>query len=120
MKQLQKLTVLQGPCEGAIIRMTLKKTTHETHEKPKTLPHALEQMYSNDNYNTKCLVIGEGELQMTHLLEGRSDRICHIEKQLLNPNGSFETSDTWCIFYADGGVYEYQSCSSLQGQSFWG
>lgn len=116
MEQLQKLSELvqEGPREGYYSSDT-GKTIYETQAKPKSL--------QDEFADKKWIENGEGDqgLQATHLLEGRSNDISHTEEQvcqLLNPNGS---SEKWYGFDSDGGViFEYQSCSSLQGLSFWG
>lgn len=131
LSQLQELSVLlQGP-RGGYYWNDIRKSTCETQEKPKSFHDELKQsgvtyLNNNRNINKKCIVNGEGDrgLQMTRLSEGRSNDISNVEEQayqLLDPNGSSESIEKWCGFDSDGGfVFEYQSCSSLQGLSFWG
>ncbi|XP_022923069.1 homeobox-leucine zipper protein ATHB-12-like isoform X2 [Cucurbita moschata] len=133
LSQLQKLSELvhEGPREGHYSN-EIAETIYETKEKPQSFHDELGQngvTYLNNNYNTdkRGTENGEGDrgLEMTHSSEGRSnDRSHAVEKacQLLNPNGSFESSENWCGFDSDGGgiIFEYQPCSSLQELSFWG
>ncbi|KAG6576630.1 Homeobox-leucine zipper protein ATHB-7, partial [Cucurbita argyrosperma subsp. sororia] len=133
LSQLQKLSELvhEGPREGHYSN-EIAETIYETKEKPQSFHDELGQSgvtYLNNNYNTdkRGTENGEGDrgLEMTHSSEGRSNDISHaVEKacQLLNPNGSFESSENWCGFDSDGGgiIFEYQPCSSLQELSFWG
>ncbi|XP_022141070.1 homeobox-leucine zipper protein ATHB-7-like [Momordica charantia] len=100
LSQLQKLSELvQGrPCEGYNnYRIDKKRLENGGHDQGLPVTHLLKDG-SNDTGHTK-------------------EKSCH----LLNPNGSYETSDKWCGFDSDGGVvFEYQPCSSLQWPNFCG